>query len=1062
MKISYPFSPLSGRCESQASSRLARSASAGVGLVGLFLLSASGCAQDPASTALSELGTTRQPLENTEAACSDKVDGDLDGLVDCQDPDCNALPICAQVYPCDRQPTLFITNAGITTLFKTDTSVKPFNFVNNGNTGTSVNAAGYNIRDGFIYAVRQTDSHLFRVKRTPGSDPPILEDMTAANGGQPLVPSFAADVDNDGNFWARSGTSVIKVVLGGATLPTTTIANANIIGSDIAYNPDDAKLYSYQNNEISVFNTRTGAAEANITGLNVPGDDGNGYGAQWFDTSGYMFVMSNSTGRIIGINLKDKSVAWLGTAEPNGGNDGATCSYNATKLEICSNGVDDDGDGTIDESADGDGCIKVPDSDGDGVVDSFDLDDDNDGIPDTLEAGDTDADGIADRLDVDSDNDGIPDAVEAGHAKLQAGKSVTACAGNVANVGANGICNVVETAADAGVLNYTLRDTDKDGIPDFRDVDSDGDGITDANEAVPNGSALQDTNGDGRLECAPGVGLNGLCNLAETVAESGVSDFDANGTGPDAPKDTDGDGVPDYIDLDSDNDGINDVLESGGKDANGDGKADGDDTNKNGLADSADPGVAGGVKAPTPDTDGDGRADYRDLDSDNDGQSDLTESGLPESADANADGVVDGMDTDGDGIVGSADGTPNAWGDTASPALPDTDGDGKPNYIDLTSAGDGKFDIDKNPKAKEKDLNGDGAIDDKTDADNDGIADVVDTKPGMFGGITSGRSSGPDADGDGLTDAEEATLGTNPNDGDSDDDGVPDGEEPSPGVDTDGDGLINALDPDSDNDGLFDGTELGKGCSAPGTDASKKLCIADADPSTKTDPLKADTDGGGVSDGSEDANRNGKLDAGEGDPLKADDDKSIVDSDKDGLSDALELNLGSNPNDADSDDDGLLDGMEANPSVDTDGDGKVNIVDADSDGDGLFDGTELGKGCSDAATNAAAGTCVPDADPSTKTSMLDPDTDKGGVKDGVEDANKNGKVDTGETDPLLKADDANGTSGGGDNGAALEGGGFNCNTANGAAMPWDMLLVGACAFGFGRRRKPRKSTHRQA
>jgi hypothetical protein len=39
---------------------------------------------------------------------------------------------------------------------------------------------------------------------------------------------------------------------------------------------------------------------------------------------------------------------------------------------------------------------------------------------------------------------------------------------------------------------------------------------------------------------------------------------------------------------------------------------------------------------------------------------------------------------------------------------------------------------------------------------------------------------------------------------------VRDGAEPNPwNLDTDGDGLINALDPDSDGDGLLDGTELG-------------------------------------------------------------------------------------------------------------------------------------------------------------------------------------------------------------------------------------------------------------
>ncbi|MFL0137853.1 gliding motility-associated C-terminal domain-containing protein, partial [Tenacibaculum maritimum] len=43
--------------------------------------------------------------------------------------------------------------------------------------------------------------------------------------------------------------------------------------------------------------------------------------------------------------------------------------------------------------------------------------------------------------------------------------------------------------------------------------------------------------------------------------------------------DTDGDGIPNYLDLDSDNDGCNDVIESGGIDEDNDGIADGDGFN---------------------------------------------------------------------------------------------------------------------------------------------------------------------------------------------------------------------------------------------------------------------------------------------------------------------------------------------------------------------------------------------------------------------------------------------------------------------------------------------------
>ncbi|MEK7137577.1 MAG: hypothetical protein AAB853_04825, partial [Patescibacteria group bacterium] len=51
---------------------------------------------------------------------------------------------------------------------------------------------------------------------------------------------------------------------------------------------------------------------------------------------------------------------------------------------------------------------------------------------------------------------------------------------------------------------------------------------------------------------------------------------------------------------------------------------------------------------------------------------------------------------------------------------------------------------------------------------------------------------------------------------------------------------------------------------------------------------------------------------------------------------------------------------------------------------------------------------VPDADPLTATSARDTDTDGGGVSDGVEDTNKNGKVDAGETDPQDPGDDGTG------------------------------------------------------
>ena len=129
----------------------------------------------------------------------------------------------------------------------------------------------------------------------------------------------------------------------------------------------------------------------------------------------------------------------------------------------------------------------------------------------------------------------------------------------------------------------------------------------------------------------------------------------------------------------------------------------------------------------------------------------------------------------------------------------------------------------------------------------------------------------------------------------------------------------------------------------------------------------------------------------------------VDDADGDGLVAAQELAAGTDPFDADSDDDGLTDGIDG--LEDSDGDGAIDALDCDSDGDGLPDGLEAGRWEPTPDTDVGAGCFFPDRWPLTVTDPDDPDTDDGGVPDGQEDANANGRVDAGETDPLVGADD---------------------------------------------------------
>lgn len=352
-------------------------------------------------------------------------------------------------------------------------------------------------------------------------------------------------------------------------------------------------------------------------------------------------------------------------------------------------------------------------------------------------------------------------------------------------------------------------------------LDSDGDGISDAHEGGACDHGSPDSDGDGRIDSRDDDADGD--RIPDDV-EAGDGDYHT------PPRDTDDDHIPDFQDHDSDGDNI----------------ADGDE-------------AVDGSGAPPVDTDGDGIPDYLDPDTDDDGHPDIDEAG------------DDDLDT----------------------PPQDSDGDGIPNYRDPDSDGDGSLDEDDcqptrddaYPGAEEQcngvDDNCDDEIDEGClDTDGDGVPNTIDD----------------DDDGDGLTDEVEEDGGTDPLDYDSDDDAVPDGAE---GIwdpdgdgepdglgtgwdgDTDADGLIDALDPDSDNDGVFDGTELGytEDDLTDATDLTEGWFAPDDDPTTTTDPDDPDTDDGRVPDGAEDANHNGRIDAGETDPNNPTDDLSGIGGD---------------------------------------------------------------------------------------------------------------------------------------------------------------------------------------
>ncbi|WP_405604456.1 LamG-like jellyroll fold domain-containing protein [Polaribacter sp. Asnod1-A03] len=525
------------------------------------------------------------------------------------------------------------------------------------------------------------------------------------------------------------------------------------------------------------------------------------------------------------------------------------------------------------------------DNDNDGIINSLDLDSDNDGIPDVIEAG-----------GVDADNDGKADG--------DVGTTITT-EGVPSSAGTDGL----------GVI--APIDSDNDGISNYLDLDADNDGIPDIVEA-----GGVDTDGNGLVDDIDGDNYGILENDTD---EDGLDDlYDANNGGNNITNpDTDGDGIPDYIDLDSDNDGIPDVVEAGGTDTNGDGRVDsyfGDDGD--------------GFN----DIDGDGFIDVVDGDVGNDGDSENIDNAL----------LVTGNDDNDDGIP---DSYPNG----------DFDGDGILNQLDLDSDNDGILDA---IEAGGTDEDRDGEADDFVDDDNDGFNDNVDGDP------TNSLPAGDDTAGDNTANALIVTGA------DSDFNGEPNS---YPNGDFDNDGNLNFLDIDADDDGIPDNIEGQPtiGYIPPSgviiTDENNNgvddnyengttlgLDVVDTDSDGTPDYLDADSDNDGILDIEENGDTENTA--------------SGDDSDGDGLDDAFDdnddletqgftVNDGLSPNNTVSDIDSLINSfgdedndattigdLDYRDALDTDQDGIPDNIDIDDDNDGILDTEE---GCGELIVNGS-------------------------------------------------------------------------------------------------------------
>ncbi|AUP77338.1 T9SS type A sorting domain-containing protein [Flavivirga eckloniae] len=222
--------------------------------------------------------------------------------------------------------------------------------------------------------------------------------------------------------------------------------------------------------------------------------------------------------------------------------------------------LDDDNDGILDTAENSLGVDPSADTNMNGIPNYQDfynngsttlpvcLDADLDGICDTLDpVFDFDGDGVPNHYDLDSDNDGIYDVIEAGGipSSVNPGQANDTDGDSTNNSG-------VPNSANGGAGNTPI-DTLSDGSFDFKNTDSDVDGCSDANEAY--GLSTADGGDTGVFGDDALLTVDPVTGIVTTVG-SGIDytitplDGDTNNTtdylevGPDA----DGDGIPNACD----------------------------------------------------------------------------------------------------------------------------------------------------------------------------------------------------------------------------------------------------------------------------------------------------------------------------------------------------------------------------------------------------------------------------------------------------------------------------------------------------------------------------------
>ncbi|PSV27420.1 LruC domain-containing protein [Photobacterium sp. GB-56] len=202
---------------------------------------------------------------------------------------------------------------------------------------SQVNAVGFNVTDSYIYGYDVNNEEIVRINQL------FDFETIPVTGIDTTMPYPTGDVYNNKYYIYRQGVGMYEIDL--TTLSVTLVmtpSSATLNLHDMAFHPDSSgRLFTVDSDnkklyEITNFTTPNSASFVEIGGINVP--ENGGFGAQYFDSNGFLYLSRNDDGAIYRIDLSDLSSFTSNAVFYSDGptstlNDGARCSTSAIVAE---------------------------------------------------------------------------------------------------------------------------------------------------------------------------------------------------------------------------------------------------------------------------------------------------------------------------------------------------------------------------------------------------------------------------------------------------------------------------------------------------------------------------------------------------------------------------------------------------------------------------------------------------------------------------------------------------------------------------------------------------------